>query len=136
MNELSWLIYAADVAGSLKVTATILAVTSAASALGATGLYVGHQGTGYVASYENREEKAAGREVLRSTCKSAVKKAVPIFVASLIALVVFPSSGTLYAIAASEMGERVIETETAGKAVEALNAWLDRQIAPAPEAAQ
>ena len=41
---------------------------------------------------------------------------------------VIPSSGTIYAIAASEYGEKIAKTETADKAVKALNAWLDRQI--------
>jgi len=39
-----------------------------------------------------------------------------------------PSSSTIYAIAASEMGEEVLNSETASKAMQALDAWLDRQI--------
>ena len=53
---------------------------------------------------------------------------------SAIALVVVslavPSKDTVYAIAASEVGEEIVKSETAGKAVKALNAWLDKQIAP------
>jgi MFS family permease len=42
--------------------------------------------------------------------------------------VLIPSQNTIYAIAASEMGETALKTETGGKAMRALNAWLDRQI--------
>lgn len=49
-----------------------------------------------------------------------------------VATAALPDRNTVYAIAASELGERALETPTASKAVAALNAWLDRQIqAPA-----
>lgn len=40
-----------------------------------------------------------------------------------------PSKETVYAIAASEMGEELLKTPTATKAVKALDAWLDKQLA-------
>lgn len=43
-------------------------------------------------------------------------------------LVFIPSSKTIYAIAASEMGEEVLASPTADKAHKALDAWLDDQI--------
>lgn len=46
-----------------------------------------------------------------------------------------PGRDTVYAIAASEMGEQALKTPLAGKAEKALEAWLDHQIAtnePAP----
>ena len=39
-----------------------------------------------------------------------------------------PPRDTVYAIAASEVGERVLQSPTGNKAVAALNAWLDKQI--------
>lgn len=42
-----------------------------------------------------------------------------------------PPRDTVYAIAASEVGERVLHSETGNKAVMALNAWLDKQISDA-----
>lgn len=50
--------------------------------------------------------------------------------------VALPSRETVLAIAASEMGERALQTPTATKAFKALDAWLDKQIAPATEASQ
>lgn len=41
-----------------------------------------------------------------------------------------PSKETVYAIAASEMGERALQTPLASKAGKALEAWLDKQITP------
>jgi len=38
-----------------------------------------------------------------------------------------PSKETMYAIAASELGEKLLHTETVSKAQKALEAWLDSQ---------
>jgi hypothetical protein len=43
--------------------------------------------------------------------------------------VVIPGKQTFYAIAAANVGEKALQTQTGDKAVRALNAWLDRQIA-------
>jgi hypothetical protein len=43
-----------------------------------------------------------------------------------------PSTETVYAIAASQMGEQALKTPLASKAGKALEAWLDKQIAPPP----
>lgn len=40
-----------------------------------------------------------------------------------------PSQETVYAIAASQMGEQALKTPLASKAGQALEAWLDRQMA-------
>lgn len=42
-----------------------------------------------------------------------------------------PSKNTMYAIAASEIGEDVIKSQTASKAFRAFDAWLDKQLAKA-----
>lgn len=39
-----------------------------------------------------------------------------------------PSSDTVYAIAASEMGQKALQTPLAGKAEQALESWLDSKI--------
>lgn len=46
-----------------------------------------------------------------------------------------PSKDTVYAIAASEMGESVLKSETGSLATQALNAWLKKQITPTAPAA-
>lgn len=50
-----------------------------------------------------------------------------------IGAVALPTRDTVLAIAASEMGERALQTPTAGKAFKALDSWLDKQIDPPKE---
>ena len=50
-------------------------------------------------------------------------------VISLIVAAAIPSQQTLYAAAATVAGEKAIHTPTGSKAIQALNAWLDEQIA-------
>ena len=49
-------------------------------------------------------------------------------VITLLLTAAIPGKDTMYAIAASEMGEKILKTETAGKVQQALSAWLDAQI--------
>lgn len=119
MNELSWLIYLAGVVGNIGFVAVTVAIVSGLVASGCAifGAIVTLEG------YNDEDRQEATKAF--SICK---KTAVICVSASLLAAII-PSSNTIYAIAASEMGERVIKSETGGKALEALNAWLDRQIA-------
>lgn len=48
--------------------------------------------------------------------------------------VVLPSRETIYAIAASQMDEQALKSDIGAKTFRALDAWLDRQIAPAQRA--
>jgi len=111
MNELSTFIYLADVLGTLS------------KFLGTTGgiaLVIG-----VILCLVSMNDELINQETLR---KAGLIMAPVGFVFCLIAIFV-PSSNTMYAIAASEVGGQMLETPTAGKAVKALNAWLDRQIA-------
>jgi hypothetical protein len=108
MNKLSWLIYLADVAGDLK------ALLIAVSLLCGIGAFVAW----LIAWFE---EKPLGIRSSRTLLLIGVTVALPaMFV---------PRQTTMFAIAASEMGERAIQTPTGDKAIKALDAWLDRQIA-------
>jgi hypothetical protein len=44
-----------------------------------------------------------------------------------------PSQETVYAIAASELGDRALHSQVVGSAEHALEAWLNRQISPPSE---
>lgn len=129
MNDLSWLIYAADVAGSGKGVA---AAALGASALTAAGAYLSRAFNGDMARIFNRDEHIAKRDAANRFFKpcAAVASVAAIF------LIIVPSRDTIYAIAASEMGEEVIESETFNRATRALDAWLDRQIGDEQESAQ
>lgn len=118
MNSLSWMIYAADVVGGADFIANAICLIAALAALGlvffGSLLRVG----------------AIGDDIKNSNrlYRVAAFRALPAFVVAGLLAAFIPSSGTIYAIAASEMGETALNSETGGKAIEALNAWLDRQI--------
>lgn len=117
MNELSWLIYAADVAGSVGFGISTVFVLSML-VLAGTLLAVPFS-----------EGEVMGKDIRQYWFKCLVWSSSFVAFSFFLGAAV-PSQETVYAIAASEMGERVIQSETGGKAVDALNAWLDRQIAP------
>lgn len=115
MNSLSWMIYAADVVGTVDWFFNLCLFLSAGG--GFIWIAFGFHG----GCWEPRDWK-----VWRDT---GFKFLLPAAVAGLLVSSVVPSEETVYAIAASEMGEKALNSETGGKAVKALRAWLDRQIA-------
>lgn len=108
MNSLSWMLYLADVTESVGVLLGLIAAVGIA----------GTSFAGFVAFAA--EEPEIGKAIF----KWGYSISLP---AALICALI-PSKTTIYAIAASEMGEEVIKSPTAGKAIKALDAWLDRQI--------
>lgn len=77
-----------------------------------------------IGAYEKRPIWQTGWQVGKGYFKLGI-------IAALVIIPV-PSKDTIYAIAASEMGERALASPTGDRAVKALNAWLDRQIAREP----
>jgi len=124
MNELSWLIYAADVTGKIGATTGIVATIGGPGLAWLIFLSFCYSGDYSTVEQDKDDRKAFGKPL---------RYLIPVWFFVAIVAVLAPSKETVYAIAASEMGERVIASETAGKAVQALNAWLDRQIAPAAQ---
>lgn len=120
MNSLSWMIYLADVAESVSITLGMITAVSIAGGLICLIVYgVSHD-----------------KDMAKSPLTGVRTIAFWLLGAALAALLInapIPSAETVYAIAASEMGEQVISSPTAGKAIKALDAWLDRQIAGEPE---
>lgn len=114
MNTLSLLIYAADVAGNIGALLIALAVFGSSAITFFTIC-------GVIFRSEGEVEK--GKYLHRMAIKLC-----PFLAAVLVLSIFLPTQTTIYAIAASEMGEDVLDSETGGKAVEALNEWLDRQI--------
>lgn len=113
MNALSWLLYLADVAGTAKVVFSV-GLIAAAFALLFASLFYGIESEG------------------PSVPLRAAARWWPAIALSFAVVIITPSRETIYAIAASEMGEAALSSQTGGRAVEALNAWLDRQIAGQP----
>jgi hypothetical protein len=117
MNSLSWMIYLADVVGNVgAICGIILVVVGIGLILVAIPLTV------------DPDEHDALRRPWRNGLVAWIVVAA---ISSVI-----PSKDAIYAIAASEMGETALNSETGGKAVQALNAWLDRQIAGEAEPAK
>lgn len=111
MNELSWMIYLAEVALGLKATSFGLTIAC----------LVGAFFSAMAADIGGGEWRFVHRFLLGGAL-------------ALVFAVLIPSSQTVYAIAASEIGEDALRSETGGKAMRALNAWLDRQIEGSEEA--
>lgn len=115
MNNLSWFLYLADVfsgigwiLGTIFVLACIITVLTLLSVVLSDGQVL------------DKDIRPKWLKVLWSAITAAV-------LSGLIGAAV-PSRDTMYAIAASEMGEDILRSETGTKATQALNAWLDRQI--------
>jgi len=121
MNNLSWMIYLADVAGSVSTVATLVAVGAGIG--GAVAVVAIAAKT----DFDNIGER--NKRPCLSTGWKAGKGFFPVAIAAALVASFIPGRNTIYAIAAAEMGEDLINTPTAGKAVKALDAWLDRQIA-------
>lgn len=121
VNNLSWLIYAANVSGNLGGTLIGLSVLCAAGAL-ASGI-----GRFAPEGWSENKETCAARQ---ASWGGFFKRFISGLIALMLALVFVPSQDTVYAIAASEVGEDVLASPTGSRAVKALDAWLDRQIAP------
>lgn len=125
MNDLSWMLYLADISGNIGVAGGV--VTFAASIAGvATFAYVsGHIDIDNIGSKEKRPVARSGWQASKGFFIAAI-------VAALVTIPI-PSRDTIYAIAASEMGERALKTPIATKAGKALEKWLDDQIADEPK---
>lgn len=115
MNQLSWLLYWGNVAGNLGPFLVFAGILIAVIAFVLVIL-----GICFLSDSSGKEGK------------SCVVSGV---VVALLALVFWsgavfcPSQETVYAIAASQMGEQALKSPIASKATQALTAWLDKQIA-------
>jgi len=117
MNSLSWLIYAAGVAPN--VAAVFAWVSGAFVFLTVAILFI----------YAMSEGEYNKTQFVKWLIPGAI-------LASLVSALI-PPQNTIYAIAASEVGEEIVTNEkvvnTTNKAFQALNSWLDKQITEEPE---
>lgn len=109
MNQLSWLLYAADVASSINFAfAAVFIICLIVTVIC------------FLGTFEADQQEWAWPVFKRFGLYT--------FLFFLVAAPI-PSKDTIYAIAVSEMGEQALATPLAGKATKALEAWLDKQIA-------
>lgn len=113
MNQLSWLLYLADVSASSE--GWLIFFGGLATFVSGIILIV-------ITGVESDGEKAPaflGQTLFMS---------IPTLLICVLLSVFLPSKETVYAIAASELGEQVMNSDTGQRAGRALNAWLDKQI--------
>lgn len=122
MNQLSWLLYWGNVSGNIGPLFGILSfvIILVSILVWILSIFVGEP-------YPNESEL----ELRKSLKKYRVPLVVIGFVLAITAAFC-PSSDTVYAIAASQVGESMLKTPTALKAEKAIDAWLDRQINTKP----
>lgn len=118
MNSLSWFIYLADVAASMQGLLTGITIISSILYPAAWVIY------GLVSEMESDRQ----REAYAVSRRKVTRLAVTAFLIAAPLNVILPSKNTMYAIAASEIGERVSKTEIANDAVKAVHAWIKKQI--------
>lgn len=119
MNNLSLLLYLADISHSLRGLLTLVAVLSLFACIIAAVL-------AYLSDCE--DDNISGRYFLKKFLW------IPILCSLLV--VFLPSKNTMYAIAASEIGEQVLKSSTMSKAQKAVDAWLDEQVSPKEDTQQ
>lgn len=132
MNSLSWMIYAADVAGSVSGLLSSVAFLGTFGAGASLLSWAIMGGSPSLYSWDDKEAKTAEHADMRGKLAKVVKPALIVSAVCALAASIIPGRETIYAIAASEMGEQVVTSPIAGKALKALDAWLDRQIAEEP----
>lgn len=129
MNSLSWLIYMASLSGSASGFFSFLAVMGAVfTGVGAVLSVMWTDGAC------GGDRKIKGYEDMRQRGRAMASRGFLLLAVCGCLSTVLPSSNTVYAIAASEIGERVITDETvkgiAADSTKALQAWIKKQIEP------
>ena len=126
MNDLSWMLYWADVAGNISVTTGVLAVGSAIGGCVATLVKT------VATDFDNIGKPQTNKKRPLFEGWNAGRKFFLVALAAAAIGAPIPSKETIYAIAASEMGEQALKTPIATKAGKALEKWLDEQIGDKP----
>ncbi len=124
MNSLSWLLYAIDVIGNLRGLVSISLVLSCiVFGVGCICLAICWPDS---TTPEDKEKVA--------TIWRCIRWLIPVIIITALIGVFLPSKNTLYAIAASEVGEKVVQSETVkgltSDATKALHQWIKTQIEP------
>lgn len=133
MNQVSWLIYLADVVGNMG---SFLKCVGVACVLAGIAFFICAIGFMTETSrWDYSDEKTAALKLFRAQRRTSVVCATFAFFFWFCSALT-PSQNTVLAIAASQVGEQILQTKTATLAEQALNSWLQKQIekgAPAPE---
>lgn len=121
MNTLSWLLYAADAAGSLKAVLGAFSIMSAVAIVLAFGAAVI---SGAIGEMEDDDDT---RRFSRSM-RDVIKSVLPFIVISTAIWAALPSSQTIYVIAASEVGEQIIASPDAAEMMGDVKAIIKKRL--------
>jgi hypothetical protein len=120
MNSISWFLYLIEVTSNVREMATAVLVGGAIAGAALAIFF-----PMILMMLDGAEEPTLSH--LKTVAKTAAIGwcvAIPIFL-------VTPSKNTMYAMAASEVGETMLKTEIASDATKALHQWIKKQIEPA-----
>jgi hypothetical protein len=117
MNQLSWLLYLASVSDRVGFMFTALVIVTL---IGSIFCII----TGFIMVGDQNPASPAAWKTWRSITITLGS----IFMVSFFLNAAVPPKETVYAIAASEMGEQALKAPIVTKASKALESWLDRQI--------
>lgn len=122
MSALSWGIYAAQVSGGVQAAMVAVGVVSA--------IFGVARGVVTAASINLRNTSRSFEDEAPALRPGAESARAPLVIAGcfFLASAFVPSSGTAYAILVSQVGEKALISETGGRALKAINAWMDKQI--------
>lgn len=121
MNSLSWYLYIADVVGGLRGFTTAVGVISLGVCILSTVIF------GIVYEDCTGEQQQAK---LKRNYWTVMRYAIPLAIVGVLAATLLPSRQTMYAIAASELGDKAIQSSMGQEAVAALKHWLHQQAKP------
>lgn len=132
MNSVSLFLYFADVLDNLRSAIIPVMVFGFMATVACTiaGILM-HAGNYSWVTDKDRD----WYEARRASFASAARILWPAILLTIISFAFIPSKGTMYAIAASQVGEQVVNSETVkgitNDATKALQIWIKKQIEPA-----
>jgi hypothetical protein len=128
MNTLSWFLYFADVFSGLDRFFAIAAILSLCGLVASIVFYSCQTKSFEEASNYCKSRGIPCEVVSPKRYKPVVFWSLGIFLVSATCATVLPSKNTMYAIAASEMGEKALASEVGKKAQQAIEVWITQQI--------
>lgn len=132
MNQLSWMLYWANVLGNVGPSLFFLGLPCIIAGVLLTSFTL-HMRSELISLADSENDYRINRAIAQLNGwrpkmwigPTLIVVALLMWVGSMFT----PSSDTMYAIATSQVGEQVLSTPLASKAEKALEAWLDKQIA-------
>jgi hypothetical protein len=125
MNQLSWLLYIGNVAGNLGGFFVFFSIVLCVYTL--VQVIICYLIIDNFDRWDHESLKHEIKEIKASRVRSCLALIIVFFLCVSAALC--PSQDTVYAIAASEVGQEALKTPLAQKTEQALEAWLSKQIA-------